>query len=133
MDEKLRNFYVEAQIKNAPPGQLLIMLYDGLIDHAERAEAALSESSPNIVEAAHSVSRCIKIMTELISALRPDESPELCGTLRNLYVFFTKEFSETLEKREPKKIRAVLPLIKDLRGAWTEAYRRSGQTHALVA
>jgi len=135
MDQKLRHFYLEAQIKNAPPGQLLIMLYDGLIDHAERADAEMSSpGKPNDPSAAaRAISCCINIMTELTSSLRPNVDPVLCNTLRNLYLFFTKEFSEAFDKREPKRIRAILPLIRELRNAWSEAYRRSGQAQALVA
>jgi flagellar protein FliS len=135
MDQKLRNFYLEAQVRNAPPGQLLIMLYDGLIDHAERADAAMSPTEHPIDPSAASraVSCCINIMTELNSSLRPSVDPVLCATLRHLYLFFTKEFSEAFDKREPKRIRAILPLIRDLRNAWSEAYRRAGQAQALVA
>ncbi len=135
MDEKLRNYYREAQVKNASPGQLLIMLYDGLIDHAERADAAMSSPEKPIDPSAvaRSVSCCINIMTELNSSLRPSADPVLCRTLRQLYLFFTREISEAFDKREPGKIRAILPLIRDLRNAWSEAYRRSGQPQALVA
>jgi flagellar secretion chaperone FliS len=135
MDQKLRNFYLDTQIKNAPPGQMLIMLYDGLIDNAERAELAMSspEDSNEPGSAANCVSRCINIVTELHSSLRPSENPELCRTLRNLYVFFTREFSEAFDRREPKKIKAILPLIRELRNTWSEAYRRSGQAQLLVA
>ena len=53
MDLKLRNFYLEARIKNAAPGQLLVMLYDGLIDYAERAETALA--APELAQDAETV------------------------------------------------------------------------------
>jgi flagellar protein FliS len=133
MDLKLRNYYLEAQIKNASPGQLLIMLYDGLIDNAERAEAAISSPAnpTDPFEVSHCVSRCINIMSELNSNLRPEEDPGLCATLRNLYIFFTKEFSEAFDKRDPARIRAILPLIRGLKDAWAEAYRRA--SHAEVA
>jgi flagellar protein FliS len=135
MDLKLRNFYLEAQIKNASPGQLLIMLYDGLLDNAERAETAIStiDTTCDPLEASHCVSRCINLMTELTVSLRPEEDPGLCTTLRNLYVFFTKEFSEAFDKRDPARIRAIVPLIRGLRDAWSEAYRRSAFAQVAVA
>ena len=111
------------------------MLYDGLIDNAERAEAAISElgSSSNPLDASRCVSRCIDIMTELNSTLRPEVDPSLCSTLRNLYFFFTKEFSEAFAKRDPARIRAILPLIRGLRSAWSEAYRRSVNAQVAIA
>jgi flagellar protein FliS len=135
MDQKLRNFYLETQVRNAAPGQLLIMLYDGLIDQAELADAeiSLADKAKDPSLAANLIARCINIMTELNSSLRPGVDPELCGTLCSLYAFFAKEFSEALEKRDPKKIQTILPLIRELRGAWSQAYRRAGQTQMQVA
>jgi len=135
MDQRLRDFYLDSQIKNAPPGQQLVMLYDGLIDHAERAETSLASSGnqAELSTAAQCITRSINILTELNSTLKPDENAELCRTLHNLYLFFTREFSEALDKRQPKKIRAVLPLIRELRNAWSEAYHRAGHARILVA
>ena len=42
MDERLRNFYLETRVKNASPGQLLIMLFDALVENGEAAEAELA-------------------------------------------------------------------------------------------
>jgi flagellar protein FliS len=128
-DQKLRNFYLETQVKNASPGQLLIMLYDGLIQNAETADAEIS--SPDITNDPSSASRaitgCIDILTELNTCLRHNIEPALCATLSDLYLFFTKELSQAFDHREPKRIRAILPLIRDLRGAWFEADRRANK------
>jgi flagellar biosynthetic protein FliS len=135
MDQKLRNFYLESQIKNASPGQMLIMLYDGLIQNAEIADTEIS--SPGIASdpspASRAITRCIDILTELNTCLRHSVEPTLCATLSDLYFFFTKEFSQAFDKREPKRIHAILPLIRDLRGAWFEAERRSNQFHSEAA
>jgi flagellar protein FliS len=135
MDQKLRNFYLESQVKNASPGQLLIMLYDCLIQQAERADTEISSpKNPNDPSpAALAVSRCIDIMTELSRSLKYSVDPLLCGTLSNLYLFFTKEFSEALDQREPKKIRAILPLIRQLRDAWFQADRKANRLQVMAA
>jgi flagellar protein FliS len=135
MDHRLRHFYLESQIKNASPGQLLIMLYDGLIQHAEEAEQEIAAPviPGDFSRAAHSVSRCIDILTELSTSLNHSVDPSLCGTLADLYHFFTKEFSEALDHHEPKKIGAILRLIRDLRGAWITADRRSNQLQFAAA
>jgi flagellar protein FliS len=135
MNERLRNFYLEAQVNNASAGQSLIMLYDALLEQAESAESELSLSAnpDQGVKAAYSVSRCIKILTELSSTLNFSVNPELCGTLRNLYVFFTREMAEALEKRAPKKIHAILPLIRELRQAWATIDRRPSELQFVAA
>jgi len=135
MNDKIRSFYLEAKVNSASSSQMLIMLYDGLIEQAEIAEAELSaQSSPDQgAQAAQAVSRCINIITELISTLKFSVNPEFCGTLKGLYVFFTREFSEASAKRAPKKIRAILPLIRELRDAWVQADRRPSEFQVVTA
>ena len=114
-DQKLRNFYLESQVKNASPGQLLIMLYDGLIQQAENADAEISspEAAKDPTAASRAITRCIDILTELNTCLRHNVEPTLCATMSDLYLFFTQEFAGAFDKREPKKIRAILPLSEE--------------------
>ena len=135
MDDKLRRYYLESQVNNASPGQRLIMLYDGLIQQAERADSEISspEHSNDPSLASLAVSRCIDIMTELNRALNFEVDPGLCARLSSLYRFFAMEFSEAFDKRQPAKIRAILPLIRDLRNTWVEADRRANRFQAVAA
>ena len=73
MDEKLRRYYLESQVKNASPGQMVVMLYDLLIKNAERAEAEFTspENPDDPSLAAKAITGCIDIMKELTSSLRP--------------------------------------------------------------
>jgi flagellar biosynthetic protein FliS len=132
MEQRLRDYYIDSQVNNATPGQLLVMLYDCLIEHAEAANQELSvpKETANIVLAAREVSWCIKMITELNTSLRRSVNPELCTTLSDLYLFFMRQFSDALEKHEPAKIREVLPLIRRLRGTWAEADRRANKNQA---
>jgi flagellar protein FliS len=135
MTQKLRNFYLESQIRNATRGQMLIMLYDALIDQAEVADREIStvDILNNPLLAAHCIARCIDILTELNTCLDHAVDPMLCATLSDLYFFFTKEFSEALNSRQPKKIRAILPLIRDLRSAWHQADREANKFQPVAA
>jgi flagellar protein FliS len=135
MSQKLRNFYLESQIKNASPGQMLIMLYDGLIDQAEIADRELSSvgKPEEPLLGAQAISRCIDILNELNTCLNHSVDPILCSTLSDLYLFFTKEFSLALEKRDAKKIRAILPLIRDLKSAWSQADRDANKFQPVAA
>lgn len=125
MDQRLRDYYIENQVNNATPGQLLIMLYDCLIEHAECADHEISalQNPDDRRPAAREVSRCINILTELNTSLRRGVNPTLCATLSDLYLFFTRQFSEALELRKAEKIREILPLIHKLRNTWVEADR----------
>jgi flagellar biosynthetic protein FliS len=111
------------------------MLYDGLFNFAECAqpEIALVENPNGRPQAAHSVARCIDIMTELSTSLKHSVDPVLCGTLTDLYRFFAREFSEALDQCEPARIQAILPLIQQLRNAWFEADRKANRFHPVAA
>ena len=125
MDQRLRDYYIESQVNNATPGQLLIMLYDCLVEHAQLASQELgapaNPADPR--PAAREVSWCINILTELNTCLRRSVDPTLCATLGNLYAFFARQLSEALETRQADKIREILPLIQKLRNTWVEADR----------
>jgi flagellar protein FliS len=123
MDERLRNFYLESRVKSASPGELLVMLWDALVENAETAEAQIAApvNSPEHEAAVRAVARCIDIITELSATLRHEVDPSLCTTLSRLYRFFAHEFSEALSARDPGKIKAILPLLRELKAAWTKA------------
>lgn len=133
MDQRLR--YLETRVNSASPGELLVMLYDGLIHHAENASNLLSEpqTPENRNQASTAVSRCIDILTELNTSLKHDIDPALCTSLRDLYLFYMREFSEALEKSEPRRIDTIVPLISTLRNAWQEAERITAQPQVHVA
>lgn len=129
MDTRLRDYYIESQVNNATPGQLLIMLYDCLLEHAEYAEQEIGalENPGDHRQAAREVTRCINVLTELNTCLRHGVEPALCATLSDLYRFFASQFSEALEARDASKIREILPLIQKLRNTWAEADRRANK------
>lgn len=129
MDQRLRDYYIESQVNNATPGQLLIMLYDCLLEHAELAAQEINapKTAGDFRQAARQVSWCINILTELSTCLRHGVQPQLCTLLGDLYRFFTRQLSEALESRKAEKIREILPLIQKLRETWAQADRLAGK------
>jgi flagellar protein FliS len=135
MDYRLRNFYLESTVNNASPGQLLVMLYEALVQHAEAADAELS-STPHRQDrgdAAHAVARCLDILSELTATLRPEVNSALCASLNDLYRFFAHELSHALEDGRPERIRAILPLLQDLKSTWNKAFQIAGRGTAVAA
>jgi len=129
MDERLRDFYLESRVKNASPGELLVMLWEALVENAENAESQITApvGSPERTNATRSITRCLDIITELTASLRFEVNPDLCSNLGNLYRFFAGEFSAALKSCDPARIGAILPLLRDLRQTWTKAQRMSSQ------
>ncbi len=117
MNQNLGNAYVANAVKSATPGQLVVMLYDGLIRFATDARDLLNEGKP----AAEPVARCFRILTELNSCLRPEVAPEFCQRLSRLYEFYTMELSRAMHQHTPEPINQILPLIEELREAWQKS------------
>jgi flagellar biosynthetic protein FliS len=129
MDERLRHFYLESRIKNASSGELLLMLWESLVENAEKAESEIGSpvGSPERTSATCSIAQCINIITELSTALRHEIDPGLCATLSNLYCYFAREFSAALRTGDPRKIGTILPMLRELKAAWEKAQKTAGQ------
>ncbi len=129
MEQRLRDFYTESQVSNATPGQMLVMLYDCLIEHTERAAQEINAPTipGDMRRASREVCWSINVLTELSTSLRHNVDPKLCSLLSDLYRFFTRQLSESLENQQADKIHEILPLIKKLRGTWVEADRQASR------
>jgi flagellar biosynthetic protein FliS len=129
MDERLRNFYLESRIKNSSSGELLLMLWDSLVENAEKAEAEIGSplGSPGRTSATQSIAHCINVITELSTALRHEIDPALCATLSSLYSYFAREFSAALRHGDPARIGTILPMLRELKSAWERAQKVAAQ------
>ncbi len=117
MSQNLSRAYFTNSVKSATPGQLVIMLYDGLLRFAADARDAMQEDRSS----AEMISRSIRILTELNTCLRHDVAPEFCDRLSKLYEFYTMELSRAMHRNQPQIITAILPMIASLRDAWQDA------------
>ncbi len=125
--------YLLSQVRSATPCGLVIMLHDGLIRFASEASEAMQlENSGRSVRAATAIDHCIRILTELNTSLRFDVDPELCGTLSNLYAFFTQELSRALHENTPEPISRMIHLVQELRATWCQVEMRNATPPALA-
>lgn len=114
--------YLQNKINSATPGELVIMLYDGLIKFSNEARELLSNTDAESQRlAAEKVDRSLKIITELNGALNFNHSPELCQRLSSLYTFFVDELSRSLREKDAAVIGNILPMIENLRNGWSDA------------
>ncbi len=120
MNQNLSRAYFTNTVKSATPGQLVVMLYDGLLRFATDARDAMLENRPS----ADMVNRCIRILTELNTCLRYDVAPEFCDRLSKLYEFYTMELSRAMHRNQPQIITSILPMIATRRDAWQDAEKQ---------
>ena len=114
-----RNPYKKAQASTATPGELVVMLYDGILRFADHAAVALSES--DYPTAGMKIGRAIDIINYLQTILDTSQAPELGGTLDGLYTFWIRQLTKANLTRSPGPITEIRSHIQDLRDAWQQA------------
>lgn len=112
--------YRRIATQTAPPGQLVLMLFDGALNSLDRALLGFGYSDLAERNAAihNGLQRAVDIIRELNSSLDIEAGGQLADTLRNLYAFFERRLLESNVKKSRKGIDEVLPMLKQLRDAW---------------
>ena len=114
--------YRRIATQTAPPGQLVLMLFDGAILSLDRALLGFNCSDIGERNTAihNNVQRAVEIIRELNSSLDLEAGGQLADTLRNLYAFFERRLLESNIKKSRKGIDEVMPMVKQLRDAWSK-------------
>lgn len=115
--ENLHDQYLQTAVATAPPGRLLLMLYDGVIGFLSRAVDALE--SRNYEEANRFIVRAQEIVSELISTL--DMEYEIAQALHKLYDYFNRRLIEANVKKDSTPIHEVQGYLRELREIWAKA------------
>jgi flagellar protein FliS len=112
--------YRQIATQTAPPGQLILMLFDGILRALDRARLGFSYT--DIAErntAIHNnLQHAVDIVRELNSSLDLEAGGQLAETLRNLYYYFETRLIESNLKKSCQGIDDVQPMIRQLRDAW---------------
>lgn len=110
--------YQQNAVMTAPPGRLIVMLYDGAGRFLRRASLAMQNSE--IARTNESLQRAEAILDELIVTLNHEEGGEIAASLRDLYLFCRRHLSEARVEKDHEKIDAVAGLLAELRDAWAQ-------------
>ena len=116
----LANPYVQYQqnaVQTAAPGELTLMLYNGLVRFNKQAINALRQ------EDLHSSNEALLRSQEIVSYLNETLDPnyELSQHLSALYVFMNEQLIQANIKKEPQIVEDVLGLAEELRDTWQQA------------
>ena len=116
------NEYRKTRILTATPGELIVMLYDGLLGRVESARKHVVSNNP--AEAGVLLNRVHDILHELIGCLDHERAPQLADSLTALYSYCSNLLVEGLGNADPAKFEQVYTLLKPLRDAWADAERQ---------
>ena len=114
-----RNKYRQTQATTATPGELVVMLYDGIVRFLGEAITALETDDVKTVGLR--TTRAIDIINYLQGTLREDVAPELVAALDRVYCSWAAILVHANADRDADAMRAVCAQAKDLRQAWETA------------
>jgi len=120
--------YRQVATQTAPPGQLVLMLFDGAIKSLDCALLGFqcADFAERNLQVHNNLTRALDIIRELNGSLDMSAGGQLAETLRNLYQFFEQRVNESNIKKSPDGIHEIIPMLKQLRDAWFAMLAQQG-------
>lgn len=120
-------------ILTASPGQLVLMLYDGVLKCLALAQEAFKqpEDDPRRIEQInHQLIKAQAIITELQSGLNMEVGGDFAKTMQRLYDYHNRRLLEANLRKQVEPVIEVERLVRELRDAWAQmlAQQDSGPT-----
>jgi flagellar protein FliS len=112
--------YRQIATQTAPPGQLVLMLFDGALRALDRALIGftLAEVGERNMTIHNNLQHAVDIIRELNGSLDMEAGGEIAQTLRGLYSYFERRLLDSNWRKSRQGIDEVLPMLRQLREAW---------------
>lgn len=124
--------YLRTKVLTASPAELRLMLIDGAIRFTEQTKRGYE--SRDFEAAYEGTTKVQAIVLELINALRPDQSKEICDQLTALYTYIYRTLVEASLSRDAASLDEVLRLLRYERETWSMCMDElSRENHAAVS
>jgi flagellar protein FliS len=124
-----RNPYRQIATQTAPPGQLVLMLFDGALNSLERALTGFECTDPGEknMTVHNNLRRAVDIIRHLNHSLNLEAGGKLAETLRGLYYYFDQRIVESNLSKKREGVDEVIGHLKGLRDAWADMLAKQGQ------
>ena len=117
--------YTERAIMTATPGQLVVMLYDGMIRFFTQGRMALEAG--DLGRASERIGRGLAIVTELRCSLDMTQG-QIAERLASIYDWCNSEVVDSQMKANIDRLNEVISMLTSLRGAWAEIQHQDRPT-----
>jgi flagellar protein FliS len=127
--------YRQVSTRTAPPGQLVVMLYDGAISFLDRALTGFAFEDPLEFNSTinNNIVRAQEIIHELNSSLDMERGGEISITLRRLYYYMDAQLVQSNLKKTRGGIDESIRHLTVLRDAWREMLAGASRDEGLVS
>jgi flagellar protein FliS len=112
--------YRQVATQTAPPGQLILMLFDGALKFLGRGLAGFDGTDPAEANMTihNNFQRALDIVRELNRAVNLEQGGECAETFRQLYDYFERKIVESNVRKNPEGAREVVEHLTVMRDAW---------------
>ncbi|GGY04633.1 flagellar export chaperone FliS [Paludibacterium paludis] len=107
---------LEAQTSTASPVELVLVLFDGLLDELARAKGHIE--ARRFEQKGESITKCINILNGLSSALDYDNGGEVVTNLARLYDYCVWRLHDASLSLDTAILDEVCALLATLKGGW---------------
>jgi flagellar protein FliS len=128
MNPQAARNYLKTRVMTATPEQLQMMLYDGAIRFCEQAAPAIEKKDWETTY--QTLSKAQKIVTQLITSLKHDVSPDLCKKLASLYAYIHRKLVEACTKHNMDALVEAIRLLRHQRETWAMLMEQLGKKKA---
>ena len=120
--------YRQVAAQTAPPGQLILMLFDGALRFLGRGLAGFDCEDPAEANMTihNNFQRALDVVRELNRALNLEQGGECAETFRQLYDYFERNIQESNLKKRQEGAREVVQHLTVLRDAWATMLASQG-------
>ncbi|MNW57691.1 Flagellar protein FliS [compost metagenome] len=110
--------YQKNKYQTASPHRLTLMLYQGAIQFAIKAQQAIRER--DITETNKYIQKTQNIVYELMSSLDMKQGGEIARNLRSLYMYMVNRLIEGNIRKSEEAVIEVIQMLEELKSAWEE-------------
>jgi flagellar protein FliS len=127
--------YRQVATQTAPPGQLILMLFDGALRFLGRGLAGFNCADPAEANMAihNNFQRALDIVRELNRAVNMEQGGDCAETFRQLYDYFERKIVESNVRKSPEGAREVIGHLTVMRDAWAAMLAGQGMLPAETA
>lgn len=119
--------YKSVQVKTSSPGELLLMLFDGLFRFLD--EAAEATRIQDRARAGDRIGKAHAILSELAATLNKTVAPELCENLEAVYFFCMTRLVEANLHKDIDRIHEVKRVLEPVREGFRTAVQEASKVN----
>jgi len=115
--------YKTVQVRTSSPGEILVMLFDGLVRFLEEARSAMQNGDRAC--AGKKIGKAHAILAHLLATIDPTHAPDLATNLDALYHFSMGLVTRANLTQDPALIGDAIRVIRPLQEGFASAVRGS--------